>query len=292
MIGSNPDSQYKVPRIVGWEELKREERPVKKSYYSRGTENSQKTKGLVKTMKWEKHFRQKSMRKHASRPGYIRHDSIFHPMNCIEFHQWGNSSGRHYLGPTQWSLGALSQVLYGESQQLQHYKQRSTSMQVVAGTRVFVQNRNMSWNMGNVLSVWTTKKRLFYYRVAYEEDPLKNPGNWEEQAKVWRNYTGIRMVPKVIYTKTAKTKTSLMLRGLEISCLALPLHDLNVIGIDTCSAMSVSTKSEDFITIDKSPGSARIGKDSRCGRSRVQSWRQRLPSGQSNRLSRQSGLGD
>jgi len=35
--------------------------------------------------------------------------------------------------------------------------------------------------------------------------------------------------------------------------LALPLHDLNVIGIDTCSAMSVSTKSEDFITIDKSP---------------------------------------
>ena len=93
--------------------------------------------------------------------------------------------------------------------------------------------------MGNVLSVWTTKKRLFYYRVAYEEDPLKNPGNWEEQAKVWRNYNGIRMVPKVIYTKRPKTKTSLMLRGLEISCLALPLHDLNVIGVDTCSAMSV-----------------------------------------------------
>ena len=107
--------------------------------------------------------------------------------------------------------------------------------------------------MGNVLSVWTTKSRLFYYRVAYEEDPLKNPGNWEEQAKVWRNYTGIRMVPKVIYANRDKTKTSLMLRGLEISCLALPLHDLNVIGIDTCSAMSVSTKPEDFIKIDKSP---------------------------------------
>ena len=98
-----------------------------------------------------------------------------------------------------------------------------------------------------------TKSRLFYYRVAYEEDPLKTLGNWEEQAKVWRNYTGIRMVPKVIYTNRAKTKTSIMLRGLEISCLALPLHNLNVIGIDTCSAMSVSTKSEDFITIDKSP---------------------------------------
>ena len=31
MIGSNPDSQYKVPRIVGWDELEREERPVKTS---------------------------------------------------------------------------------------------------------------------------------------------------------------------------------------------------------------------------------------------------------------------
>ena len=30
MIGSNPDSQYSVPKIVGWEELRREERPPKK----------------------------------------------------------------------------------------------------------------------------------------------------------------------------------------------------------------------------------------------------------------------
>ena len=85
MIGSYPDSQYKVPKIVGWKELKREERPSKKSYPSRETENSQKTKGLVKTMKWEKHFRQKSMMKHASRAEIVR-DSSFHPMNCIEFH--------------------------------------------------------------------------------------------------------------------------------------------------------------------------------------------------------------
>ena len=102
MIGSNPDSQYSVPKIVGWDELKREETPSNKSYSNRATEDSHKTLGLVKTLKWEKHL---------------------------------------------------------------------------------------------------------------------------------------------------KTKTSLMLR---FSCIALPLHDLNVIGIDTCSAMSVSTKSEDFITIDKS----------------------------------------
>ena len=177
MIGSNPDSQYKVPRIVGWDELEREERPAKTSYDSHVKQDTQKTKELVKTMKWEKHFRPKSMRKHASKTGYIRHDSILHPINCIEFHQWGNSRGRHYLGTPRWSLGALKQVHYGESQQLQHFKQRSTSLQVVAGTRVFVQNRNMSWNMGNVLSVWKTKSRLFYYRVAYEEDPLKIPGN-------------------------------------------------------------------------------------------------------------------
>ena len=112
MIGSNPDSQYKVPRIVGWDELEREERPVKTSYDSHVTEDTLKTKELVKKMKWEEHFRLKSMWKYASRPGYIRQDSIFHPMNCIEFHQWGNSSGRHYLGPTWWSLGTLKQVHY------------------------------------------------------------------------------------------------------------------------------------------------------------------------------------
>ena len=42
MIGSNPDSQYKVPRIVGWEELEREERPVKTSYDSHATKDTQK----------------------------------------------------------------------------------------------------------------------------------------------------------------------------------------------------------------------------------------------------------
>ena len=79
MIGSNPDSQYKVPRIVGWDELEREESPVKTSYDSHVTEDTLKTKELVKTMKWEEHFRRKNMWKHASRLGYIRQDSIFSP---------------------------------------------------------------------------------------------------------------------------------------------------------------------------------------------------------------------
>ena len=155
----------------------------KKNYTSRGTKNSQKTKGLVKTMKWEKHLKQKSMVKHVSR-AEIAHDSSHHPMNCLEFHQCGSNSGRNYLELTKWSIGTFTQVNYGESQRLQHYQEMSTCVKVIAGTQVFVQNRNMSWNMGNVLCVWMTKSRLFYYRVAYEEDSLKPPENWEEQARV------------------------------------------------------------------------------------------------------------
>lgn len=37
------------------------------------------------------------------------------------------------------------------------------------------------------------------------------------------------------------------------TCMVAPLHSLDVIGINTCSARSVSTRPEDFVVIDDSP---------------------------------------
>ncbi len=49
-------------------------------------------------------------------------------------------------------------------------------------------------------------------------------------------------------------KTTLVVRV----SLANSLHDLDLVGIDTCSAVSVSTEKEDFIFIDDS----KVAKDS------------------------------
>ena len=59
--------------------------------------------------------------------------------------------------------------------------------------------------------------------------------------------------PKALNIKETKSDGSWGQDG--SSCLVSnvePLHSLNVVGIDTCSAMSVSTRKEDFLYIDSS----------------------------------------
>jgi hypothetical protein len=77
------------------------------------------------------------------------------------------------------------------------------------------------------------------YQSQIEEDMIDQ--SLIDQSLYGQGNPRLRVVPK-------SDKTTLVVR---IS-LANSLHDLDLVGIDTCSAVSVSTEKEDFIFVDES----------------------------------------